>query len=887
MQENDWYKKEQIEIYNTLGTNEEGLSTNEALNRLEKYGKNEIPKKKEDSFLKILFRQLLDPIVLLLVVAMIFSFIINEVVDGVTIFFIIMIDLLMGAFQEWKANKNALALSKLIEVKAKVLRDGKEKEIESVNLVVGDIVLLESGTKISADLRLISSSNLTVDESILTGESISVLKDARAIKEDAILAERVNMVYAGTSVLTGRAKAVVVETAADTEIGKIAGSVANAKETKSPLTIRMETFSKQISAIIVVVAIIVSILLYTKGTSGNEIFLSVIALSVSAMPEGLPLALTMALTIASNRMSKNNVIVKKLNSVESLGSCTVIASDKTGTLTVNEQTAKRILLPNGDTFIVHGTGYNADGSVAALENAKLEDAKFISELGEINNEAKLIKKKDEYKHFGDSIDIAFLALGKKLDANISSYEIIDRIPYESENKYSAVYYKQDGKIHCTAKGSLEKILSFCSSMKIGNKVEKLDKKQIQKQNDELASEGYRVIALAESEVNYDENKKEEIKNLHFVGLVAFIDPIREEVKESIHECKTAGIKVVMITGDHPLTAFSIAKELGIAETMEEVATAIEVDEYLEKGDKEFDKYIKNKKVFTRVTPLNKLQIIESFKRQGEFVAVTGDGVNDAPAIKSSNIGIAMGSGTDVAKETASMIVLDDNFKSIVLGVKEGRNAYSNIRKVSYMLLSCGVAEVLFFVLSILFDLPMPLVAIQLLWLNLVTDGLQDFALSFEKAERDIMKDPPRSPKETMFNKELFSEVLTSGLSIGIIVFIVWVYLLKIGMIPEVARGYIMVLMVFMQNMHVLNCRSEKNSVFKVPLKTNPLVIFSILSAIILQIIVSEVDFLSEVLQTHSVPVVHMIILFIISTSIILIMEVYKKVEKKILKKKNS
>lgn len=887
MQENDWYKKEQIEIYNTLGTNEEGLSTNEALNRLEKYGKNEIPKKKEDSFLKILFRQLLDPIVLLLVVAMIFSFIINEVVDGVTIFFIIMIDLLMGAFQEWKANKNALALSKLIEVKAKVLRDGKEKEIESVNLVVGDIVLLESGTKISADLRLISSSNLTVDESILTGESISVLKDARAIKEDAILAERVNMVYAGTSVLTGRAKAVVVETAADTEIGKIAGSVANAKETKSPLTIRMETFSKQISAIIVVVAIIVSILLYTKGTSGNEIFLSVIALSVSAMPEGLPLALTMALTIASNRMSKNNVIVKKLNSVESLGSCTVIASDKTGTLTVNEQTAKRILLPNGDTFIVHGTGYNADGSVAALENAKLEDAKFISELGAINNEAKLIKKKDEYKHFGDSIDIAFLALGKKLDANISSYEIIDRIPYESENKYSAVYYKQDGKIHCTAKGSLEKILSFCSRMKIGNKVEKLDKKQIQKQNDELASEGYRVIALAESEVNYDENKKEEIKNLHFVGLVAFIDPIREEVKESIHECKTAGIKVVMITGDHPLTAFSIAKELGIAETMEEVATATEVDEYLEKGDKEFDKYIKNKKVFTRVTPLNKLQIIESFKRQGEFVAVTGDGVNDAPAIKSSNIGIAMGSGTDVAKETASMIVLDDNFKSIVLGVKEGRNAYSNIRKVSYMLLSCGVAEVLFFVLSILFDLPMPLVAIQLLWLNLVTDGLQDFALSFEKAERDIMKDPPRSPKETMFNKELFSEVLTSGLSIGIIVFIVWVYLLKIGMIPEVARGYIMVLMVFMQNMHVLNCRSEKNSVFKVPLKTNPLVIFSILSAIILQIIVSEVDFLSEVLQTHSVPVVHMIILFIISTSIILIMEVYKKVEKKILKKENS
>lgn len=886
MQEQDWYKKEQVEIYETLHTSEEGLSTEDATKRLEKQGKNEIPKKKPDSFLKIMFRQLLDPIVLLLVVAMIFSFMINEVVDAVAIFFIIIIDLLMGTFQEWKANKNAEALSKLIEVKAKVLRDGKEKEIESVNLVVGDIVLLESGAKISADLRLITASNLTVDESILTGESISVAKDADTIKEDAILAERVNMAYAGTSVLTGRGKAIVVETAVNTEIGKIAGKVASTKDTKSPLTIRMEAFSKQISAIIIVVAIIITILLYAKGAPGNEIFLSVIALSVSAMPEGLPLALTMALTIASNRMSKNNVIVKKLNSVESLGSCTVIASDKTGTLTVNEQTAKRIILPNGDRFKVHGTGYNAEGTVEAIENANLADAKFISELGAINNEAKLIKKENSYKHFGDSIDIAFLALGMKLDADITSYEVIDSIPYESEKKYSAVYYKQDGKIHCTAKGSLEKILSFCSSMKIGDKYEKLDKEKIQKQNDELASSGYRVIALAESEINHDKEHKEEIKNLHFIGLVAFIDPIREEVKESIHECKTAGIKVVMITGDHPLTAFSIAKELGMVETMDEVATAVEVDEYLAKGHKEFDKYIKKKKVFTRVTPINKLEIIESYKRQGEFVAVTGDGVNDAPAIKSSNIGIAMGSGTDVAKETASMIVLDDNFKSIVLGIKEGRNAYSNIRKVSYMLLSCGVAEVLFFVLSILFDLPMPLVAIQLLWLNLVTDGLQDFALSFEKAEKGIMKEPPRSPKETMFNKELFFEVLTSGLSIGIIVFLVWVYLLKTGMPAETARGYIMVLMVFMQNMHVLNCRSEKNSVFKVSLKTNPLIIFSILSAIILQIIVSEVDFLSQVLQTNSVPVLHMIMLFIISTSIILIMEVYKKVERKLLKKKN-
>ena len=888
MQDKDWYKKEQNEIYEILKTSHEGLTTKEVKHRLEKYGKNEIPKKKPDSFFLIMFKQLMDPIELLLVAAMGFSFMINEVIDGIAILFIIVVDLLMGTFQEWKANKNAEALSKLVEVKAKVLRDGKEVEVDSVDLVVGDIVLLESGTKISADLRIIESANLTIDESILTGESLSVAKNTDVITENAVLAERINMAYAGTSVLTGRAKAVVVETAINTEIGKIAGKVAETKDTKSPLTIRMEKFSKQISMLVVVVAIIIAILLYSKGTPGSEIFLSVIALSVSAMPEGLPLALTMALTIASNRMSKNNVIVKKLNSVESLGSCTVIASDKTGTLTVNQQTAKKIILPNGDMFNVSGTGYNDNGEVVPVDNANIEDARFIAELGAINNEAKLVKNKKKFEQFGDSMDIAFLALGMKVNADKEKYNIIDIIPYESENKYSAVYYEQNGETHCTTKGSLEKILSFCTDMKVGDKYEKLDKDLIQKQNDELARDGYRVIALAEGEAPYyDKENKEEIKKQHFIGLVAFIDPIREEAKQSIAECKTVGIKVVMITGDHPLTAFSIAKELGIVESMDEVATSVEVDEYLAKGHKAFDKYIKNKKVFTRVTPINKLEIVESYKRQGEFVAVTGDGVNDAPAIKAANIGIAMGSGTDVAKETASMIVLDDNFKSIVLGIKEGRNAYSNIRKVSYMLLSCGVAEVLFFCLSILFDLPMPLVAIQLLWLNIVTDGLQDFALSFEKAEKGIMKEAPRSTKESIFNKDLLSEVLTAGLSIGLIVFAVWVFLLNNGMTAEAARGYIMVLMVFMQNMHVLNCRSEKNSVFKVPLKTNPLIIFSIVSAIVLQIIVSEVPTLSKFLQTSSVPVPHMIVLFIVSTLIIIIMEVYKIIEKKILENKEA
>lgn len=879
MQLKKWHSTEKEEVLEILKSSELGLDEKEVKLRQEKYGKNELPKGKTPSLLKIFIEQLLDPIVLLLVVAMIFSILIKENIDAIAIAFIILVDLILGTFQEWKANKNVEALKKLIEIRTKIIRSGKEIEVYSSDIVPGDIVLLSSGDKISADLRLIEVNNLTIDESVLTGESTSVTKTSSTINKDVILAERKNMAYAGTSVLSGRGIGIVTATGLNTELGEIAKKVNTTKDTKSPLTIRMEKFSKQITFLVIAMAILITIVLYSKGTSGSEIFLSVIALSVSAMPEGLSLALTMALTIGSNRMSKNNVIVKKLNSVESLGSCTVIATDKTGTLTVNEQTAKKIVLPDNSTFDIEGTGYNDKGNVIPLENANIEAAKYISKLGVLNNEASLKKEKDDYEYFGDSIDIAFLALGQKMQINIDDIEITNRINYESENKYSAVFYKENGNNYCTVKGSLEKVLEFCTTMKGNNKNEKLDIEKIKKQHEDLASSGYRVIALAAGKT-----KSEKPEHLTFEGLVAFIDPVREEVTKSINDCKKAGIKVIMITGDHPLTAYSIAKDLGLVENYDEVTSGKELDEYFKKGKKEFDKFVKSKKIFTRVTPLNKLEIVESYKRQGEFVAVTGDGVNDAPAIKSANIGIAMGSGTDVAKETSSMIILDDNFNSIVLGIKEGRNAYSNIRKVSYMLLSCGVAEVLFFLLAIILDMPMPLVAIQLLWLNIVTDGLQDLALSFEKSEETIMNESPRNPNETLFNIELFSEVFISGLFIGIIVFIVWIYLInKLDMPVNIARGYIVTLMVFIQNMHVLNCRSEKSSILKVPIKSNPLIIFSIVSAIFLQVLFSEVPFLSKFLQTTSIPITHMLILFVISTTIIFIMEIYKCLKRKSIK----
>ena len=879
----NWYLYSVKEVLEKLNVDKLGLTNKNVKLNQEKYGLNVLPKKKRDSIFKIILRELLNPIVLLLIVTVVFSLIIGEIVDACAIIFIILIDLVLGTFQEWKAEKTAESLQELIKDKVRVIRNGEETEVNSEELTIGDIILLESGDRINADARLIETHNLQVDESILTGESLSVTKEIEKIKSDVTLADRKNMVYAGTNVTTGRATAVIIAVGVNTEIGKIASNVVSRKDEASPLTIRMNKFSKQISILIIIVAIIIAIILFAKNVPGTKIFLSVIALSVSAMPEGLPLALTMALTIASNKMAKKNVVVKKLNSVESLGSCTVIASDKTGTLTVNKQTAKKIVTPESYEYDITGIGYDDVGEVKGIANADIAKALEIAKLGAINNEAKLINEKGKWQYLGDSIDIAFLALAKKTKVQYEKIEILDTIPYESQNKYSAVFYKKDNKKYCTVKGSLEKILEFSKYMDINGKKTKINITKLKMQNEALASEGYRVIAVADGVVKDFDKKNSydiDIGNLTFKGLVGFIDPIRIEAADSIQKCLSAGIKVLMITGDHPLTALKIGKDLGLVADNNEIATGEDVNKFLEKGEKEFDKFVQSKKVFARVTPMDKLAIIDSLKHQKEFVAVTGDGVNDAPAIKSANIGIAMGSGTDVAKETANMIVLDDDFTSIVKGVEEGRTAYKNIRKVSYMLLSCGLAEVLFFILSIIFNLPMPLVAIQLLWLNIVTDGLQDFALSFEKTEPGTMNELPRSTKETIFNKELLTEVLVAGLTIGLIVFGVWYYLVNvINMEIYTARGYIMVLMVFLQNMHVLNCRSEKTSIFKMPFN-NPFILVTIIGSIILQVIVMEVPFLSEFLNTTTVPVVDMLKLFVFSLIIILVMEIFKIIKNK-------
>ena len=866
----NYYEKDIKDIETELKTTNSGLSSTEASARRRKYGPNTLPKKKKDSIIKIFFHEFADPIVLLLVVAIIVSLIVGEIIDAIAILLIVLADAIIGTYQENKANNTADALSKLVKDEAHVIRDGKECSISVEQLTIGDLVLLESGDKIGADMRIIEAHNFTVDESILTGESVQVSKTTNPIaKKNVSISDQTNMAFSGTTVVTGRAKAYVTEIGLDTELGKIADSLATTEDEKSPLTIRVEKFSKQISIMVLMVAIAIAILLIAKHTPGHEILLTVIAFAVSAMPEGLPLALTMALTIAANKMSKKNVIVRKLNAAESLGSCTVIASDKTGTLTVNQQTAKCILLPNGEEYQISGTGYERKGKVTGNVMRYAEE---IGLYGALNNEADISGKTP----IGDSIDIAFLVMAEKLGVKTHGIKILEQIPYESENKYSAVFYEKDGKTYCTAKGSLEVIQKFCSKINFANGKNTI---KLERQNESLAKSGYRVIAIANGEVqkkeNYDTN---DVKGLTFMGLVGFIDPIRKEAVASINECREAGIKVLMVTGDHPLTAFSIARDLKLADNLSQVATGDEVADALRGTKRSFDDYIAGKTVFARVAPLQKLKIIESLKRQGEFVAVTGDGVNDAPALKAANIGIAMGSGTDIARETADMIIIDDNFKSIVAGVKEGRVAFANIRKIIYFLISCGLAEAAFFCLAIACDMPMPLVAVQLLWLNVVTDGIQDLALSFETAEPSILKEKPRDPKQSIFDNRLVREIAVSGVIITAVVFaFYWFLINRLNMEIASARGYVMCLMVFIQNIHVFNCRSESRSAFTVPLKSNWFIAVGIFCTLLLQILVMKVPIFSTFLQTVSIPAWAICWIFIIASSILVLMELYKNI----------
>ncbi len=892
-----WHSLDQNKVFDKLDSKQGGINAEEAAQRLNYYGKNKLPSKKQISLMQIILHQVISPLIFILVAAAIASLLIGEGKDAIFIFLVILINSGLGAYQEYNAEKSASGLQRLLKINARVKRAGQETEIPSEQLVPGDIVLLESGVKVPADMRLIDTSNLSVDESFLTGESVAAAKSTGVLRADTGVSERTNIAYAGSTVISGRGMGIVIGTGEQTQVGLIARDVAESESAKPPLVQRMERFIKQISIFIIALSVVLAVILRYGGMDMATIFFFIVALAVSAIPEGLPVALTVTLSIATKRMAKRNVIVRKLHSVESLGSCTVIASDKTGTLTVNEQTARMIVLPGGESFSVSGEGYNGNGKISNDEAPEKEvnmDANPLLEkiinVAVMANEGALTKDNEQWRHHGDAMDVALLAMSYKSGVDPedirSGLTKKDRIPYESEKKYSAAFWEKNGQVMIGIKGAVEKVLGYCTSM-AGNEEKQLDKDSITQQAEKLAAKGYRVLGFAGGVDNDFEKKTvyddEDIQGLTFYGLVCFIDPLRKEAKASIERCKQAGIKVIMITGDHPSTAGTIAGEIGIAEQGSGVVTGQMLQEAGPPDSPAYKKMVASSAVFARVSPSQKLEIVDVLIRQGEFVAVTGDGVNDAPALKRANIGVAMGSGTDVAKEVGAMIVVDDNFASIVSGVEEGRFAYDNVRKVVYLLISTGTAEIILFVASVLTGMPLPLLAVQLLWLNLVTNGIQDVALAFEGGESGAMQKKPRKTNERIFNALMIKQTLISGVTMGVLAFGLWLWINNHQQMPEThARNIILLLMVLLQNFHAFNCRSEYTSVFKIPLKKNVILVYGVLAAQALHIISMQIPFMQNILRIEPITFFEWSQVLLLAIPVLAVMEIFKWVSNKLL-----
>lgn len=887
--EEHWHGFSKEEILSEFDTSEEGLKPDEVNKRIAFYGENKLPKVKNVSLIQIILHQLLNPLIFILIAAAAASVAIGEGKDAIFIILVILINSALGTYQEFNAERSANSLQQLMKIKARVKRDGKESEIPSEELVIGDIVLIESGMKVPADIRLLEVSGLEIDESFLTGESITAKKQTAVLQGNIVVAERINMAFAGATVMSGRGMGVIVSTGLNTQVGKISQDVSESASAKPPLVLRMERFIRQISIFIVALSVLLAIVLRLQGMEFTAIFFFVVALAVSAIPEGLPVALTVALSIATKRMAKRNVIVRKLTSVESLGSCTIIASDKTGTLTVNEQTAKIIKLANNNQYTIEGQGYNGEGKVIdsngkSIEISDNDDIRKLTHIAVFANEGSITKENEKWAYHGDAMDVALLMMSYKLGVEPQKWlrdEMpIGKIPYESERKFSASIYNLKDAVFIGTKGAVETILDFCTTMSVNGNITEIDKEKIINDADYLAKDGYRVLAFASGEFKEYQKKEtynnDDIPSLTFYGLVGFIDPLRPEAKMSVEKCTGAGIKVIMITGDHPATAGTISRELGIANENTSVVTGQMLTKAGPHHSSPYQKLIESSSVFARVSSSQKLEIVDVLIRAGEFVAVTGDGVNDAPALKRANIGVAMGSGTDIAKEVGSMIVVDDNFSSIVAGVEEGRFAFDNVRKVIYLLISTGTAEIILFLTSIFAGLPLPLLAVQLLWLNLVTNGIQDVALAFEGGELDAMKRPPRKPTEKIFNPLMINQTIVSGATMGLIVFGLWYYLNTYTQMDELhSRDLILLLMVFMQNFHAFNCRSERVSAFKVPLRKNVFLIFGIIAAQGIHVLSMQIPFMQNILRIEPITFNQWAYILTLAIPIVLVMEVFK------------
>ncbi|MBU0671108.1 HAD-IC family P-type ATPase [Patescibacteria group bacterium] len=732
-----------------LHTSEEGLSSAEIKNRQEKYGLNQLPQKKKASWFFILISQFKSPLVYILVAAAVMSIVLNEYVDAAVIMASVVINTIVGFIQENKANSAVEKLREMIEYEARVKRGGVKMKVPAEELVPGDIILLEAGDKVPADARLFDVNSLQINEAPLTGESVPIKKNIDALEKGTPLADRKNMVFMGTNITRGKGRAIVTETGTETHLGEITKMVKEVKEDKTPLQIRLEKFSKWLGILIVVICILIFVIGVIQGKGLFEMFLMGVAVAVAAIPEGLIVSMTIVLTIGMQKVVRQNALIKKLIAAETLGSVSVICSDKTGTLTVGKMQVAEV---------------NAEDKPQALK------------IGLLCNTAVIQNPDDEltdWKFLGDPTEIALVlgacSAGIKQQECYAQYPKIGEVPFDEDLKYMITMH-QDGKgCFLAIKGAPEKIISFAKGTPA-------QKKEWQAEYEKMTSHGLRVLGMAQKKEScVIKLEPDSIKDCEFIGFIGLKDPLRKEAKETLEMTKAAGIRPVVITGDHKLTAKAIATELGMKIHDKNIIEGTELDEL---DEKQLIEKVKDVEIYARVTPKHKLRIVDAWQARGAVVAMAGDGVNDAPAIKSADVGIALGSGTDVAKETADVILLDDNFKTINSAVEGGRIIYANIKKIILFLMSGGFTEVIVVAGALVLGLPLPVLPLQILWINLVEDSFPNLAMAFEKGEKEVMKDPPRPKNEGIMDKEMKIMIFGVGLIRDFILLVLFYLLLK-------------------------------------------------------------------------------------------------------------
>ncbi len=854
-----------------------GLSQREAEKKLEIFGHNTIMIQKRVSPLKILLDQFSDFMVLILLASTAISAFMGEMTEAVTIISIVIVNAILGFIQEYRTEKTLEALKSLAAPTARVIRDGKTVIIPAELVVPDDIIELEAGDRVPADAVLISSNSLQVDESLLTGESVPVEKDVypqggRKTAEE----QKNNKVFMGTIVTGGKARAMVYATGMNTEMGKIAGMIQEIEDEQTPLQKRLDHLGKVIVYGCLAICAVVSVAGILRGEELFTMLLSGISLAVAAVPEGLPAIVTIALALGVQRMLKKNALIRKLPAVETLGCATVICSDKTGTLTENRMTVRKIYA-GGSLVEVKGISISSPGEFSVgnriINPIKDENLRLALEIGALCNNARIVKvqqeeegvvqriksrilKQESFTISGDPTEGALLtaAYGAGLTPEMLEkyYYRVDEIPFDSDRKcMSVICRNQRGELLVFTKGAPDVIIEKCTKIKTASGISTLSpsqKSSVMRINDRMAGEALRVLGLAYKKLSagtYDRRNAE--KDLIFVGLTGMIDPPRKEALEAVQKCRLAGIKPVMITGDHKGTAAAIAREVGIYKDGDMVLTGVELDTMSETS---LERIAQNVSVYARVSPRHKLMIVRALKKLGNVVAMTGDGVNDAPAIKEADIGVSMGiTGTDVTKEASSMILMDDNFATIVSAVEEGRVIYNNIRKFIRYLLSCNIGEVLTMFVGMLIGLPIPLLPIQILWVNLVTDGLPAIALSLEPAEKDIMMIPPREPDESIFSRGLIRLIIFRGVLIALCTLVVFTSMLYFTGDVDRARTGAFLTIVMTQLIHVFECKSERRTIFEIPFLNNPALILSVMCSVAMMIVVIYIPALQPVFNT--------------------------------------